>query len=926
MARVNPALVTFNRGRISSLMLARTDLDRVRLSAETQTNWIPRVLGSMMLRPGLEYIIGVHSERYTRLIPQVFSSTDRALLECTTTRYRIIVDDSVETRAAVNTSSTNGTFTSDSTGWTNADDSGASSTWVSGNYLGLKGTRYSWARRRQEVAVAATDSSAEHGIRVVVERGHPHIRIGSSLGADDYIRDTRLSRGEYSFSVTPSSNIHFELLANTAYQSLINSVQIETSSVGLSPSGVITMSAPWSTADLDNLRWTQPGSTTYIACGATLAPAKMERIGSTAGAKSWASLDYLPDDGPFRDINITDKRMTAYGRTGNITLECSEPLFSTGHVGALFRLVSIGQDSSGTFTGTNQFTDPIRVSGVDEGRIFDIVVTAASTAARVIIQRSVGEEGSWAAVAGLSYTATSSAQHDDGLDNQIIFYRIGVGSSYHTGTAAAKITYASGGRDGIVRIASVTSSTNASSTESSAIVLTPLGSTSATETWYEGAWSVERGFPSAVGLHEGRLYWAGQGHVWGSAPDAYETFDPTIVGDSKPINRSVGSGPVGSIRWILSLTRLVVGTDQRELQVKTSSLDEPLTPTTFSLRKITTQGSANVQAVEIDQRGLFIQQGGVRAMEIAPTAQTLDYGTQDKTMLVPEIGEPSIVKMAVQRQPDTRLHCIRGSTDGRAAILVTEPAENVTAWVDIETGDADGSNGVIEEVAVLPGAVEDEVYYVVKREINGSTVRYIERWAQESQARGGSSNTICDSFVWSTSTSLTFTGLDHLIGESVVAWGGTGRDLGEFTVAVSSAGSSRGQITLTEASTVGSAVGLPYTAWYKSAKLAYAAEGGSALTQTKRISHLGLVAKDMHQRALQFGPATSTDIYQLDYIPATKALETQSSDAVHTVYDEAGFSFPGTWDTDSRVVLRAVAPRPVTVLGVVMTIDERDKI
>ena len=45
---------TFNRGVISKYAIARADVERVRLSAREQKNWMPRVLGSMSLRPGLE--------------------------------------------------------------------------------------------------------------------------------------------------------------------------------------------------------------------------------------------------------------------------------------------------------------------------------------------------------------------------------------------------------------------------------------------------------------------------------------------------------------------------------------------------------------------------------------------------------------------------------------------------------------------------------------------------------------------------------------------------------------------------------------------------------------------------------------------------------------------------------------------------------
>ena len=56
MATEDKTLLAFNRGVISSRGLARVDLDRMAMSAEIQSNFIPRVLGSMMLRQGMEYI------------------------------------------------------------------------------------------------------------------------------------------------------------------------------------------------------------------------------------------------------------------------------------------------------------------------------------------------------------------------------------------------------------------------------------------------------------------------------------------------------------------------------------------------------------------------------------------------------------------------------------------------------------------------------------------------------------------------------------------------------------------------------------------------------------------------------------------------------------------------------------------------------
>ena len=898
MARGNFPLVTFNRGRISQLALARTDLDRTRLSAEVQTNWVPRTLGSMMLRPGWEYIEPTASNNEARGIPFIFSQTDKALLEIssssgsTSSIFRAFVDDEVIARPNSTSAITGGDFSSTTlNGWTDADEAGSTSEWVSGNFMGLTGTRFSRAIRRQ--TVSATEGS--RGLAVTVAQGRPTLKIGSSTGGDDYFEERTLRPGIYSLNVISTGDFFIELSANTEYTSLVESVAIESS-------GDMTIVTPWPYSALDDLRWEQSQDVVFIAA-ANNQQRRLERYAT----ESWASVVYETDDGPFRNINVTSKRLTPSALRGNITLACDQQLFREGQVGSIFEITSVGQEVEATITGADQWSNSIRVSGVSENRIFDILVSAISTDITVRVQRSIDDETSWSNVGGLSWTSTVATSYDDSLDNQIAFYRIGSGTTdfVSTSTAASasvELSYASGGLTGIARLTNVFSAT-----ESSAIVLSDFGSTTPSELWSEGSWSDYRGFPTSVTLHEGRMTWAGKARLWASVSDAFESFDADIEGDSGPINRSVGAGPNDKVEWLLALTRLVVGSQGQEFQAKTSSLEEPLTPTNFSLRDVSTQGSGSVQAVKIDKRAIFLQRSGTRIFEISGIDGGLDYQSLDRTILIPEIGEPAIVRMAVQRQPDTRIHCVR--SDGTVAMFVTDPAENVLAWLDIET------DGYIEEVAVLPDTVEDAVYYLVRREIDGSTKRYWEKWVQESEAKGGTVSKIADSFVVFNSSVATasVSGGDHLVGKSVVNWA-NGKDLGTYTV------SSTGTFTASEASTT-HVFGLHYSAIFKSVKLAYAAQQGTALTQRKRVDHLGLILADTHNDGLRYGGSTD----RLDPLPRIERSAPVSTDAVWSAYDNDSFEFDGTWDTDSRIVMVAEAPRPVTVLGAVIGMQTKEK-
>lgn len=276
--------------------------------------------------------------------------------------------------------------------------------------------------------------------------------------------------------------------------------------------------------------------------------------------------------------------------------------------------------------------------------------------------------------------------------------------------------------------------------------------------------------------------------------------------------------------------------------------------------------------------------------------------------LIPEICEPQITRIAIQKQPDRRVHCVK--SDGTVAMLVKDDAENTLAWIDITT------DGYVEDAYVFPaqpGESEDSVYYTVRRTINGSTVRYREKWAFESNAEGGTTNKLADSFIYETGVNLaTITGLSHLEGESVILWG-NGKALGTYTV-------TSGSITPSEAVT-SYCVGLAYDWRWKSVKLAYGAQMGTALLQTKRVNQIGVIARNFHPNAFQYG-ADFTTMYDL---PAYEDGKAVVADEIRDDYDEPTFPFAGTWDTDSRVCLKGSAPYPCTLLALVVSIETTDK-
>lgn len=913
--RQNINLLAFNRGLVSNLGMARADIKRMAMSAAIMTNWICRVLGSMMLRPGTGYIGQPLAAAAARYLPFIFSSSDKALIEMTAANMRAWITDVVLTRAAVTAAVVGGTFPSAASlaaNWTDADEAGATSAWLAAGAVTFVGTGTNAAIRRQTVAVV--QQGTEHALRVVVTNGPITIRVGTAAGLDDYITETALGTGTHSLAFTPTT-ANFYIEFNSRLQRTITLAQCD-----VEAAGAVTLPTPYAVGDLGYLRFDQSGDIVYLACRG-YQQRKIERRGT---GRSFSVVLYQPTDGPFRTANVSVLTLTPSVLTGNGTLTASLPFFRTTHAGALFAVTSTGQVVTKNIGALNDATASIRVTGVTPDRAITIVISAlTATGDTVILERSF-DDVNWVAVPTYTWTVDVTDAYADGLDNQIVYYRLRC-SVYAGGAPVATLNIATGSVRGVCRL-----TTYSSATVFNMEVLTAFGGTAATDDWEEGLWSPYRGWPSAVRFFGGRIFWAGKDKVVGSISDGYESFDPTIEGDAGVINRNIGSGPVDSINFMIALQRLILGGQGAEYSCRSSALDEPLTPTNFNIKKPSRQGSSSVcDGIEIDNRGIYVQRGGIRVFELsfgsAQDPYTYDYSSTQLSQLIPTIGHPGIVRLAAQRQPDTRIHFVR--SDGTVAILVIDSTENVACWQNFTAG----GEGFVEDAVVLPGdegEQEDHVYYVVKRTINGAVVRYLERWATEAQAKGDQQLCmLADAYITYTGAPATvIAGLGTLEGKNVAVWA-DGTDVGSvdhadgtITYTYTVAG---GQIVLAAAAS-NVVVGLPYIAPWKSAKLVQIQSAiGSALDDMQAGYALGVILADTHTKGLRFGPDLDS-MANMDNMPSIEDGAPVNPDWVFADYDGDPFPFPGKWSNDSRLCLQAQSPRPVTMLAAIFDVKSND--
>ena len=148
--------------------------------------------------------------------------------------------------------------------------------------------------------------------------------------------------------------------------------------------------------------------------------------------------------------------------------------------------------------------------------------------------------------------------------------------------------------------------------------------------------------------------------------------------------------------------------------------------------------------------------------------------------------------MAWQSEPDGIVWCVM--EDGTLCMLTYERDQDVIAW---SKGVVGGVDTVVESVATIPSATtteRDEVYLVVSRTVNSSTVRYIERVAGLYDGTDYHGMRFLDSWKYTDAGAATtsVTGLSHLEAESVYVHTENGTQ-GPYTV-------SSGAVTLGTAS------------------------------------------------------------------------------------------------------------------------------
>lgn len=477
---------------------------------------------------------------------------------------------------------------------------------------------------------------------------------------------------------------------------------------------------PYLEADLFALKFTQSADVMTI-CHASYPPLEIRRYGN----EDWRTAEVVTNDGPFQDINIDqDITVKASGETGSITLTASSAIFTSQLAGTLFFLeqVNTGEIAKWETDRSVVVGDQIRYST----NYYECI--------------RAGTTGTVAP----THTEGSALDGWYGDANSVEWLFI------HSGNGIARITSVSS--DGLTAQADVVNR-----------LPKDLQST-ASYKWGKFAWNSVDGYPSTVVYFQQRLIFAASTAfpqtIWTSKSGDYKDFGSSVPQvDDDAITYTYAGRQLNKILHLIDVGSLIALTSGGEYKINGDQTGV-LTPSTFSFSSQGQNGSSDVPPISVSNVALFIQQKGSAVRDLAYSFDVDGFQGSDLTILANHlfIGH-QIVDWAFAITPFSIVWCVR--EDGMLLGLTYLRDQQVVAWHPHPA-----TNGFYESVCSISEGTEDAVYAVVRRVINGTTQRYVERLTSRIFTD------INDSFI--VDSGLSYDGRNTDSSRTVTLTGGTG--------------------------------------------------------------------------------------------------------------------------------------------------------
>lgn len=753
MPRVYELQNSFARGELSPRLHGRTDIEHYRMGLKECTNWYVLRQGALRKRSGTKFISEVKdSSAKTRLVPFIFSTEQAYVLEFGNLYFRVFANGAAVTET---------------------------------------GLTITGATQANPVVVSVVNSLSN----------------GDSVRITGVVGMTELNNREFTVANQTGTTIELSGIDGTGFTAYSSAGEV---------AEIVEVVTPYLTADLFQLQFAQSADTLYVAHPG-YAPMKITRTSDTA----WTVTEIAFLDGPFLKRPTTSTSLTL-SADGNVIPDMTSLTLPSGTVasslGAANAWNAADRDKSTRFTQNDSGAGWWEYDAGSAKTVVGYYLTAPSVTSSTpgmpldfVFQGFTGS---------IWVTLDARLAEDPWLEGETRFYefenvtaydkyrvkwtRIGAGLT--TGITEVAFKESAATMAAITLTASAVNDINDGqgflSTDvgravrfrfgdarwrwfvieayTSTTIVTgvlhgqPLFEIEPTINWRMGAWSEETGYPGSVTFFEERLVWARTNtepqKVWGSKTFGFEDHGISVpLVDDDAFSIEIASDRVNEIKWLRESSDLIIGTSGAIRTLGPADTSKAFTATNLRQRRHTTVGAGGIEPIRVGNVIVYTDRFEETLRELLFSFDINAYDAPELTILSDHILKRGIAALAFAEIPDSVIWAALDT--GELASLTFERDQKIVGMTNnkIAGGSAD-TFGEVESVVSIPGTVDSEVWVIVKRTINGGTVRYTEKFASEFEGNDVEDARFLDSYIeYSGSAAGTVTGGNHMEGETVTA-------------------------------------------------------------------------------------------------------------------------------------------------------------
>lgn len=664
----------------------------------------------------------------------------------------------------------------------------------------------------------------------------------------------------------------------------------------------VEIETPYALADLTTedgtfaIRATQSADVMYLFHGAY---PTQKLLRTSATTFSLQAVTFV--GGPFATVN-SDSGVTvqASAQAGAVTLTASAAVFQPSDVGTLFYL----EQEDNSYIKPWVVHQKIAVGGGNMRRVGD----------RVYICTAIGDQTPQ--VTGAETPTHTIGRRWDGTGND-------ESSTDEFGSIGAEWEYQHSGY-GTVLITGFTDAQHVTGTVTTNDPTDPcmLPNTvvdSGTYKWARSLFNSADGFPQMGTFWRNRLCLMRDRWLAMSVSADFENFktkDADAQTDDSAIVQQLNARQLNKLAWMVESDSLLIGMTGDEWVIGPANASQPVSATNLNAARRTSYGSKRIQPVQVGGTIMFVQKAGRKLRDFKYDFSSDNYVSTDVTKIADHItrgragSNNGIMSLCFQQEPHSVVWAARA--DGQL----------IGCTYDEEAGRSDvygwhrhpDANGFVECVASMPApdGASDDLWVIVRRQINGQAVRYVEYLnpALQDDEPQSSGFYVDAGITYSGAPTTAIGGLGHLEG---------------ITVAVLTDGAvhpslvvAGGSIELGWPASVVH-IGVPTTCRIQTMQLNAGAANGTAQGKTKRVTNIAT----RFSRSLGgvVGPSfAADDLEQLNFRKPSNAMD----NAVPLFDGDMESDWRGGYEGQSWICYQNDQPLPVTLLGFFPILDTQD--